>query len=491
MFNKNGKGSDKMHEMLQEISEGNIQVVVTGATLADKALVRVVSSLKEFYHETLSNSVDFANRTEELRKASVEGGKASEHIAENVQTITTQNGTNLNSIKSAKTLITNIVSGVQNATEIAKETEGNAKESQKKVIYGAQMAEQTALCMKEASSLAVKTQKEVHELAAKSGEIGNIVIAIKDIADQTNLLALNAAIEAARAGDAGRGFAVVADEVRKLAEQSANSAVEVGKIAKEIQYNMAGLGESFKDMVVQIKQGDLAAGETKDLLQELVLSFEQSVSRMQSLQMRMVEMKTDSQSAQNFITKTEEGASVTTNAIEQAAAETEALYATMSEIDQMADSIAQTSENSKQKVATKVMDRLLYNKVMQLKTKALVLLAQGSLSTLQIEQLVRDLDVDSVSIIDNNGIFRYSSDKFSLGLNLFKFDHSAYIGNKNIENILLSGGVQVVTTPIKESAENGSLFKYVMLGGDDSWIFQVSVSFDTLKIMLGNKNLAV
>lgn len=486
MFNKNSKGADKLHEMLHEISEGNVQVEVTGATLADKALVRLVSSLKEFYRETLSNSVDLANTTEELRKASVEGGKASEHIAENVQTITAQNGANLNSIKSTETLITRIVSGVQDATEIAKETEKNAKESQKKVIYGAQMAEHTALCMKEVSSLAVQTQKEVHGMAAKSGEIGGIVTAIKSIADQTNLLALNAAIEAARAGDAGRGFAVVADEVRKLAEQSANSAAEVGRIAKEIQYNMAGLGEAFKEMVDQIKQGDQAAVETKDLLQELVLSFEESVSRMQSLQLRMVDMEADSESAQNFMRITEEGASITTYAIEQAAAETEALYSTMSEIDQMADNIAQASENSKQKVATKVMDRLLYKKVMMLKTKALVLLAQGSLSAVQIEQLVRELDVDSVSIIDNKGIFRYSSDKFSLGLNLFKFDHSAYIGNKNIESILLSGGDQVVSTPIKESSENGSLFKYVMLGGDDSWIYQVSVSFDTLKKMLGD-----
>lgn len=484
LFKKNRSDYGKLHEKLQEIAQGNVQVEVSGVTPTDNAMEKLICSLKEFYGETLKNSVDFAKRTDELRKASVEGGKASEHIATSVQTITAQNGANLNSIKSAEVLISQIATGVQDVAKIAKDTESNAKESQNKVISGAQMSEQTAICMKETSDLAIQTQEEVHGLAVKSKKIGNIVVAIKAIADQTNLLALNAAIEAARAGDSGRGFAVVANEVRKLAEQSANSAAEVGNIAKEIQDNMVGLGEAFKNMVAKITEGDEAANGTKDLLQELVLSFEESVNRMKSLQLRMVDMEADSESALQFMIKTEEGATRTTEAIEQAAAETEALYATMSEIDGMADSIAEASEKSKQNVASKVMDRLLYKKVMLLKKMTLALLGQGSLSDTQIDSLARQLDVDSVSIIDRKGIFRYSSDIHSRGLNLFEFDHSAYLGNKKIESVLLSGGDQIISTPIKESAENGSLFKYVILGCDEPWIFQVSVSFDTLKKIL-------
>ncbi|TWF56905.1 methyl-accepting chemotaxis protein [Neorhizobium alkalisoli] len=94
-----------------------------------------------------------------------------------------------------------------------------------------------------------------------SGEIGNIIGVIDDIAFQTNLLALNAGVEAARAGEAGKGFAVVAQEVRELAQRSANA-------AKEIKALITTSNE-------QVNSGVQLVGETGRALETIVAEVQE------------------------------------------------------------------------------------------------------------------------------------------------------------------------------------------------------------------------
>ncbi|WP_159727619.1 methyl-accepting chemotaxis protein [Methylosinus sp. Ce-a6] len=92
-------------------------------------------------------------------------------------------------------------------------------------------------------------------IEASSGQIGQIVDIIDEIAFQTNLLALNAGVEAARSGEAGRGFAVVASEVRSLAQRSLQAAKEIGQLVSTAQ--------------AQVKRGVGLVNETSRALTEV------------------------------------------------------------------------------------------------------------------------------------------------------------------------------------------------------------------------------
>ena len=93
-------------------------------------------------------------------------------------------------------------------------------------------------------------------IEGSSGQIGQIIGLIDEIAFQTNLLALNAGVEAARAGEAGSGFAVVAQEVRALAQRSVGA-------AKEIKALVVQSGE-------QVSNGVRLVGDTGAALMEIV-----------------------------------------------------------------------------------------------------------------------------------------------------------------------------------------------------------------------------
>jgi methyl-accepting chemotaxis protein len=139
-----------------------------------------------------------------------------------------------------------------------------ALNAEEKVANGKEVVDNVIASIRQIQASVQSSLHEVETLTNHSQQIGKVVTTISAIAGQTNLLALNAAIEAARAGEVGRGFAVVADEVRKLAEQSAQSASEIGNILNLVTQGVASVHSAIDAVVDETRRGtefSVVAGE--------------------------------------------------------------------------------------------------------------------------------------------------------------------------------------------------------------------------------------
>ncbi len=113
------------------------------------------------------------------------------------------------------------------------------------------------------------TAEQMENLKEASRQIHRIIESIQQIADQTNLLALNATIEAARAGKAGKGFAVVAGEVKELAKQTADSAAEITDLINELTIQVDTSVSSMQQVVDKVHHSQQQSKETVNVFESM------------------------------------------------------------------------------------------------------------------------------------------------------------------------------------------------------------------------------
>ncbi|MBP2236479.1 methyl-accepting chemotaxis protein [Sinorhizobium kostiense] len=140
------------------------------------------------------------------------------------------------------------------------------RSSTERATEASHMVDEARRSTEQSSAVVTDAVSAMGRIEQASGEIGQIINVIDEIAFQTNLLALNAGVEAARAGDAGKGFAVVAQEVRELAQRSAGAAKDI----KALISRSSGEVQSGVKLVT-------ATGEALTLIQGHVVKINEHV----------------------------------------------------------------------------------------------------------------------------------------------------------------------------------------------------------------------
>jgi methyl-accepting chemotaxis protein len=175
----------------------------------------------------------------------------------------------------------------------------------------------------------------MHRLEASSGQIGEIVGLIEDVADQTNLLALNAAIEAARAGEAGRGFAVVADEVKLLSGKTSASTQQIASIIKTIQDDIREAMKSIEEEKGRVETGMVNAARASEQISMILKLATESAGMINSIAVATEEQSATTSEITNKIQQVSE----TSNDVQE---QMESAVASFGELTQTAEKIYNT-----------------------------------------------------------------------------------------------------------------------------------------------------
>ncbi|MHA4136074.1 methyl-accepting chemotaxis protein [Bacillus cereus] len=333
----------------KKISEGDLTESITVHSKDEigqlgESFNEMAASLQSVISNINTSASHVAASSEELTASMKQTSEATEQITQAIEQVSSGAEIQTKEVEEGATLLEEVTEGIQRVADSSSLVSTASMYTKKKAENGGKLVEQTVNQMQLIHESVSQSDKIIGLLDDKSKQIGAILEVIQHIAEQTNLLALNAAIEAARAGEQGRGFAIVADEVRKLAEQSGQSSTEIGKLVKEIQFDIKETVSSMNQVGVEVQSGLVVANETKQSFAEILKSTNDTVVQIDSMVDVAKQMTVDAKQVSASIN--EIAATIEENAasVQNIAGSSEEQLASVDEINAAAVHLSQMAE---------------------------------------------------------------------------------------------------------------------------------------------------
>lgn len=244
----------------------NAEVLSNSATNASSAVTEMVTSIGEIAKSTngLSAIVEETSSSIQQMLASIR------QVSENTDALSSSAEQTSSSLTEMSASVKEVE---QRAIESARLAENVSKEASER---GMAAAEAAISGMNNIKATVEAASNVVNRLGKRSQEIGQILKVIDEVTDQTGLLALNAAILASQAGEHGKGFSVIAEEIKELAERTAASTQEISSLIAAVQKDTEETVQAMGKGVKAVVDGADLVNVTRDVLQQVVESSQQS-----------------------------------------------------------------------------------------------------------------------------------------------------------------------------------------------------------------------
>ncbi|MGE7928970.1 methyl-accepting chemotaxis protein [Lysinibacillus xylanilyticus] len=304
----------------------------------------MINSIRNTVTKVTETANHVAAASEELNANASETTKATEIVANTMETIAHGSVEQLNNVSNTVNTVNELSTGVQQVAGNAQAVTELSGDSLSLVINGINAANQMNQQMMDITERVNGLSEVVDLLGKRSNDIGQIIDSITAIAEQTNLLALNAAIEAARAGEHGKGFAVVADEVRKLAEQSAFSSNQIEVLISETQKDTQKAVESMKLVTAGVNEGIKTTENTRTTFASIQGAIQSVTMQVEEVSAAVEQMAAGTEEIVGSMNTIHSISKSTTAGTESISATTEEQMASMEEISSSAYALANLAE---------------------------------------------------------------------------------------------------------------------------------------------------